>query len=98
MRHQEAFICVSGKTIDETAFVRVTVTESPVIIPGLNGAAVNAKHELWDGIVASEWFPPEAGASGANYILTLTRSVDHWDDVRHTDDGLTKALLMLAAA
>jgi hypothetical protein len=87
--------------MDETADVRLSVTEGPVIIRGLDGAGVNATHALWDGIVASERFPPEppdAVASGANYVLTLKKGVDHWNDVRRAEAELTKASLMLAAA
>jgi hypothetical protein len=78
--------------------VRLSVTQGPVIIRGLDDAGVNATHALWDGIVASEWFPPGAGCSGANYVLTLKKGVDHWNEVRHAEDDLTKALLMLVAA
>ena len=84
--------------MDAPAFVQVSITEGPVIIPSLNGTEVTATHCLWDGAVASENFPPGAGVSGANYVVTLKKEVTQLEDVRRVEDELTEALFMLAAA
>jgi hypothetical protein len=80
------------------AWVQLSITQGPIIIPSLEGAEVAATHPLWDGAIASEYFPPGAGASGANYVVTLKRSVREATEVRHVEDELTRALFMLAEA
>jgi len=80
------------------ADIRLTLTEGPIIIPALDGAGIDATHPLWDCAVASESFPPGAGDLGANYVVTLKKGVSHANEVRRTEDDLTKALHMLAAA
>lgn len=79
-----------------TAEVRLVLTEGPIC--GLGDAEIAASHSLWDAIVAAERFPPGAGVSGANYVVTLKKGVNHANQVRLAEDELTKALHMLAAA
>jgi hypothetical protein len=84
--------------MNTSACVQLSITEGPVIIPSIHGAEVAATHSLWDGAVAAEYFPQGAGASGANYVVTLKKEVTRFDEVRRVEDELTKALFMLAAA
>jgi hypothetical protein len=79
-----------------TVEVCLTLTEGPIC--GLGDARIEASYPLWDSIIAAESFPPGAGASGANYVLRLKKEVSHASEVRPAEDGLTKALQMLAAA
>ncbi|MGO4869526.1 MAG: hypothetical protein ACLPGW_02790 [Roseiarcus sp.] len=79
-------------------YVQLSITEGPVIIPSLHGAGVDAIHCLWNGAVASEYFPSGVGAGGANYRVTLKKNLAQASEVQQVEDELTKALLMLAAA
>jgi hypothetical protein len=82
--------------MDENAEVGLTLTEGPIC--GLGDDEIAASYPLWDSIVAAESFPPGAGASGANYIVSLKKGVNHVNEVRPAEDELTKAFQMLAAA
>jgi hypothetical protein len=82
--------------MDEPSEVCLTLTEGPIC--GLGDAEIAASYPLWDSIVAAESFPPGAGVSGANYVVRLKKGVDHANEVRPTEDELTKAFQMLAAA
>jgi hypothetical protein len=79
-----------------TAEVCLTLTDGPIC--GLGDAGIEVSYPLGDSIIAAESFPPGAGASGANYVLRLKIEVSHASEVRHAEDGLTKALQLLAAA
>jgi len=79
-----------------TAEVRLTLTEGPVC--GLGDIGIEASHSLWDSIIATESFPPSAGATGANYVVKLKKTVSHANEVRPAENELTMALQMLAAA
>jgi hypothetical protein len=65
---------------------------------GLGDTGIKASYPLWDSMVAAESFPPEAGASGANYVVSIRKGVGQLSEVRHVADQLTEALQMLAAA
>jgi hypothetical protein len=82
--------------MDDNAEVCLTLTEGPIC--GLGDAEIAASYPLWDSIVAAESFPPGAGASGANYVVTLKKGVNHANEVRSAEGELTKAFQMLAAA
>jgi hypothetical protein len=82
--------------MDENAEVGLTITEGPIC--GLGDDEIAASYPLWDSIVAAESFPPGAGASGADYIVSLKKGVNHVNEVRPAEDELTKAFQMLAAA
>jgi hypothetical protein len=78
--------------------VQLSITEGSVIIPSLHGAGVAATHYLWDGAVASEYFPQGAGDAGANYVVTLKKEATQASEVRHVENELMEALFMLAMA
>lgn len=82
--------------MDEISEVVLTLMQGPIC--GLGDAGVAASYPLWDSIVATERFPPNVGAAGANYILTVKKGVSDSGKVRCVEDELTKALKMLAAA
>ena len=84
--------------MNAAVFVQLSITERPVVIPSLHEAGVAATHRLWDGAVASEYFPQGAGGAGANYVVTLKKGVTQANEVRHVESGLTEALYMLAMA
>ena len=79
-----------------TADVCLALTVGPIC--GLGDARIEAAYPLWDSIIATESFPPGAGASGANYVLRLKKEVSPASEVRQAENGLAKALQMLAAA
>jgi hypothetical protein len=87
---------MSGDPMTGTEEVCLTFTQGPIC--GLGNAGINTTHALWDSILATELFPPNAGPSGANYVLTLKKGVNHANEVRATEIELTEALVMLAAA
>jgi len=76
--------------------VRIVLNEGPVIIRSLNGTRVSAEYDLWDGIVASEFFPPSVAS--AFYVLSLEKCVDRATEVRIVEAQLIKALELLATA
>ena len=76
--------------------VCIALTQGPIC--GLGDAGIEASYPLWDSIVAAESFPPGAGASGANYVLSIRKGVSHASEVLHAENQLTEALQMLAAA
>jgi hypothetical protein len=78
-----------------TAEVSLTLTEGPVC--GLGDIGIEASHSLWDSIIATESFPPSAGATAANYVVKLKKTVNHANEVTLAENELTKALQMLAA-
>lgn len=82
--------------MDGTEEVCLTLTEGPIC--GLGDEGMEARYSLWHSIVASECSPPGSGASGANYVVRLTKRVSHASEVRLAEYELTKALQMLAAA
>jgi hypothetical protein len=67
-----------------------------VIIPSLDGAGVDAKQPLWNGITAHEYFPPIKGS--ALYVLTLQMPVDSVIDIPQRVKELDKAMELLALA
>jgi hypothetical protein len=54
-----------------TQEVCLTLTEEPIC--GLGDAGIEMNSTLWDSIIATESYPPDAGAAGANYILRLKK-------------------------
>src|SRR5437763_1614402 len=70
--------------------VRIVRKDGPVIIRSLNGAQVNAEYDLWNDIVASEFFPPNVDS--AFYVLSLEKSVTQAAEVRVIEAELVKAL------
>ena len=79
-----------------TLFLQITLKEGPVLIPSLHQAGVSGHSPLWQGIVASEFFPP--GTDSAFYVLTLGKPVSHPDHVSGVEASLIDALRTLAAA
>jgi hypothetical protein len=90
--------------------VRIVFKDGPVVIQSLNGAAVSALYDLWDGIGASEFFPPNVDS--AFYVLTVEKLVrdvtteprerrapdEPSASVRRAERALIRALELLAAA
>jgi hypothetical protein len=79
-----------------TAEVCLTLTQGPIC--GLGDAGIEASYPLWDSIVATESFPPDAGDSGANYVVRVKKGVSHANEVRRAENELTEALKVLAEA
>lgn len=79
-----------------TLFLQITLKDGPVLIPSLRQAGVSGHSPLWQGIVASEFFPP--GTDSAFYVLTLGKPVSHPDHVSGAEADLIDALRTLAAA
>jgi hypothetical protein len=82
--------------MSETLSVRLSLRDDPVVLESANLAGVSASHVLWDGMVASEYFPPMA--ESAFYIVTLEKPVEDPSDVFRVEQELTDALLSIAAA
>jgi hypothetical protein len=76
--------------------VKIVLKEGPAIIRSLNGAGISAKYDLWNDIVASEFFPPNKDS--AFYVLSLEKSVTLAAEVCMVEAKLLKALELLAAA
>jgi hypothetical protein len=76
--------------------VRIALKDGPVIIRSLNGAHLSAKYDLWNDIVASEFFPPNVDS--AFYVLSLEKSVSRASEVWIVEAELVEALELLAAA
>jgi hypothetical protein len=76
--------------------VRIVLKEGPVILRSLNGAGVNMKYALWNGIVASDFFPP--GVDSAFYVLSLEKMVAHSTEVEVVEAELITSLNFLALA
>lgn len=74
--------------------VQIVLKEGPIIIRSLNGAQVNAAYDLWNNIIASEFFPPNTDS--AFYILSLAKPVSQAAEVRKVEVELIKALELLA--
>jgi hypothetical protein len=78
--------------------VRICFTEGPVVIMhDAPATGIRKSYPLWNDVVASEFFPPNA-SEGGNYVLTLEKSVTHAREVRPVEEELTHALLLIAAA
>jgi hypothetical protein len=79
----------------EKAFpVKIVLKEGPVIIRSLNGAGISAEYDLWNEIVASEFFPPNVDS--AFYVLSLEKSVTLAAEVWTVEAELVKTLELLA--
>jgi hypothetical protein len=74
--------------MNETPEVCPTLTLGPIC--GLCDAGVKASYTLWNSIIATESFPPGAGVSGANYVLSVRKEVRHASEVRQAEDDLRK--------
>jgi hypothetical protein len=82
-----------SEPVDE---VCLTLTLGP--IRGLGDEGIAASYDLWNSMVAAERFPAGAGASGANYIVSVRKPISDVSEVRRAEEELTKALQMLEAA
>jgi hypothetical protein len=80
----------------EPVSVRISLKDGPVLIPSLNGTAVNGDCPLWDGITASESFPP--GVESAYYVLSLEKPVSDAAEVSLAETDLIRAMEILATA
>lgn len=58
-------------------------------------AGADARYDLWDDIVASEWFP--AGTDTGYYLLSLSRPVSSVDNVLQIEAELVSVLKVLTA-
>jgi hypothetical protein len=76
--------------------IRLSLKDGPVVLRSANAAGVSASHALWDGMVASEYFP--AKAESAFYVVTLEKPVEDPSDVYHVEQELTDALMSIVAA
>ncbi len=76
--------------------VEIVLKEGPVIIPSLNRAGVDVQYDLWNGIVASEFYP--AGVDSAFYVLSIWKPVVEANEVWLTEAALVRALELLATA
>jgi hypothetical protein len=75
----------------------LTVTKKELAaIPSLCGAGVDDCFDLWDHIVASEFFP--AGTESAFYVLKVSKPVASSSDVYSAKAELAQALRYLALA
>ncbi len=81
---------------DSGISLEVLLREGPVAIPSLAGSGVEATHALWNGIAASEFFPPKT--ESAFYLLSLRKQVEHPDEVSRIEDDLVFALQLLSMA
>ena len=83
-------------TQTQPEYVRISLTEGPVILKSGTGTGVQATYTLWDGAKASEYFPQ--GAGSAFYSLSLEQTVDDPAKVGSIEEILTGALRTLALA
>jgi hypothetical protein len=74
--------------------VEVVRKEGPVILPSLDGKGVDAQYPLWNGISASEFFPPKV--QSAYYVLRLWLDVATPIAARAAKAELLEALDLLA--
>jgi len=81
---------------EEALRLRILLEEGPVVIRSLNGAGISAEYDLWDDIVASEFFP--SNADSALYVLSLIRPIAQAGEVWAAEAELVKALELLATA
>jgi len=77
--------------------VEITYTNGPVVIRNQNGNPINASYDLWNGITATERFPPKV-AGGANYVVSLKKEAEQVEDIRRVEQELIHALLRIASA
>jgi hypothetical protein len=73
--------------------VRLSITDGPVRLRN-GGAGASATFDVWDGIMASEYFP--AGTEEAFYQLVVEKPVTQPEDVPQIENELTWALLRIA--
>src|SRR5438128_3360407 len=76
--------------------VEIVLKEGPVLIPALGRSGVDATHALWNGMSASEFFPPETDS--AFYVLSLRKPVGDSIKVGEAEAELVSALQLLSAA
>jgi hypothetical protein len=74
--------------------VEILRKEGPVLIPSLGQRGINAEYPLWNGIFASEFFPPEV--QSAYYVLRLFVEVATPAAARAAQADLLQALDLLA--
>ncbi|HZU32076.1 MAG TPA: hypothetical protein VFB79_13245 [Candidatus Angelobacter sp.] len=74
--------------------VEVLRKEGPVLIPSLGKKGINAEYPLWNGIFASEFFPPQV--ESAYYVLRLFVEVATPEAARAAETDLLLALDLLA--
>jgi hypothetical protein len=82
--------------MNEPLLVKLSLKEGPVIFSDATVDAINETYDLWEGAVASEYFPPKANSGF--YVITLEKSAHRFEDVRDVEQNLTEALLLLATA
>jgi hypothetical protein len=75
--------------------VKLVRKEGPVIIPSLNGAGTHASYPMWDGIAASETYPPHV--ESASYIVELSKVPASASEVENVNAQLADVLRLLAA-
>src|SRR3972149_4254961 len=76
--------------------VRIAIKEGPIKIKSLNGNQLNEQYAFWDGIVASEFFPPNVDS--AFYVLSLEKSVSIRSEVYIVESELVDAIKLIAWA
>lgn len=81
----------------EEAFpVKIVFKHGPVTIKSIEGACVRANYDLWDKILASEFFPPNVDSGF--YALTLEKPVSLLTEIQPVESELIEALELLATA
>ncbi|MFI5247316.1 MAG: hypothetical protein ACHQWV_02045 [Nitrospirales bacterium] len=81
---------------DFVSTVEIVLKEGPVLIPSLAGSGIDRIYPLWNGMSASEFFPPNV--ESAFYVLSLRKPVSEPDEVSFVEDELVSTLQLLAMA
>lgn len=76
--------------------IEIVLKESPVLIQAFGRSGVDATHDLWNEMSASEFFPPDT--ESAFYVLSLRKPVGDPNQVVEAEAELVSALQLLSAA
>lgn len=76
--------------------IKIIFKHGPITIKSIESACVGASYDLWDNIVASEFFPPNVAS--AFYVLTLEKPVSRLAEIQSVESELIEALELLATA
>lgn len=80
---------------DVAPTVRLSIREGPVVLRN-GGLGVSQSFDLWDNIIASEYFP--SGTEDAFYFVNVEKSVFQPHEVTPAEAQLASALSLLALA
>jgi hypothetical protein len=76
--------------------VRLDLKDGPITIQDSPFTGIASSHKLWNGITASEYFPPKRDS--AFFVISLEKAVTNACDVRAIERELGDAFLMIAAS